>query len=216
MNIYVVVEGDNEKEVYPSWVPEVNSNLTLVNDISEIVDNNYAIISGGGYPQYLDVIDNAILDVNDHRNINKLVISVDSEDMTKEQKYQEISDHIQGKFCIAEICIVIQHFCLEAWALGNRMIIRKKPSNIELRNYLKIFNVKNEDPELLPAYNELTRAQFALKYLHKAINDLNPRTTYSKKNPRFLMQPGYFNQLSTRLVDTGHIGSFQSFLDAFV
>lgn len=216
MNIYVVVEGDVEKEIYPTWISHVNPNLVYVNDIVDIADNQYAILSGGGYPQYLSIIDNAILDVNDHGNIQKLVVSIDSEDMTREEKYLEIYNHIRDSLCIAEIHIIVQHFCIEAWALGNRTIIRRNPTNPVLRMYLQYFNVRVDDPELLPFYNDYTRAQFALRYLHKAVNDLNPRISYSKKDPRFLKQNGYVHQLRSRLNDTGHISSFQSFLDAFM
>jgi len=215
MNIYVVVEGDTEKEVYSSWISQINRDLKYVDDISEIIDNNYAILSGGGYPQYFEIIDNAISDVNNHGAIDRFVISVDSEEMSRIDKYQEVDLHIYDRPCIANIYIVVQHFCLEAWALGNRSIFRKKPTNKELLEYMEFFNVKNEDPELLPKYNCRTRSQFAFKYLHKAVNDINSSMTYSKKNPKALKQPDYVYQLTKRLGGTGHISSFQVFLDAF-
>ena len=135
--------------------------------------------------------------------------------MSKDDKFLEISNYILGKPCIADICILIQHFCIEAWALGNRTIIRRNPSDTELKTYLRIYDVRSNDPEQLPFYNQYTRSQFALRYLHKAVNDLNSRLTYSKRNPRILTQPGYFSQMRNRLRDTGHIQSFQIFVNIF-
>jgi hypothetical protein len=36
MNFYVVVEGRVEKDVYRSWIPLVNPELTYVEDFSKI------------------------------------------------------------------------------------------------------------------------------------------------------------------------------------
>ena len=48
--------------------------------------------------------------------------------------------------------IIIQHFCLETWALGNRVIITRNPISASIREYRKYFDVLVDDPELLPGY----------------------------------------------------------------
>jgi hypothetical protein len=219
MNLYMVVEGDGEKEVYEKWVPLVNPNLKYVSDVAEIVHNNFVIVSGGGFPNYYQkVIPNAIEDVNIFENIDRLVVSVDSEDMEREEKYNEIFDLIAARQCRAQVRIVVQHFCLEAWALGNRQIVRRNSQNVTVRNYLRFFDIVNQDPELLSPYPEsdLTRSQFAFLYLKKIVNDRHPSMTYSKSNRRILTQAGYLYQIKNRLEQTGHIPSFQAFLDALV
>jgi hypothetical protein len=218
MNIYVVVEGKAEKIVYRSWIPLVNPTLEYVDRISDVDSDNFFIVSGYGYPFYFDVINDAISDINSLRAFDRLAIAVDSEDMTRADKYSEISEYLNGKRCIAEIRIVIQHFCLETWALGNRRVVRRCPTSQILREYKRFFNVRVRDPELLPAYQDkgLNRSQFAAKYLRVALNERNRHITYSKGAPKFISYHKYFSQVKLRLDDTEHIASFKSFLDAFV
>lgn len=218
MNIYVVVEGKTEKIVYKSWIPLVNPKLECAERISDVNSNNFYLVSGLGYPYYFDVIDGAISDINNSGLFDRLVISVDSEDMTCEEKYSEILEYSRGKQCVTEIRIVIQHFCFECWALGNRRVVRRHPTSRRLRTYKQFFNVRVQDPELLPACpdEELNRAQFAERYLRAALNERNRSITYSKGAPKYICYHKYFAQVNLRLDDTGHITSFSSFLDAFV
>lgn len=217
MNLYVVVEGEGEQIVYSKWIPLVNPSLTKVNNPAELITNNFIIISGGGFPQYYKVLQNAIDDVNNIENIDRLVFAIDSEDMDYEDKYNEVIQSIAQFKCNKEVFIVIQHFCLEAWALGNRQILRRNTTDPRLREYLNYFDVTKNDPELLPPYPKdyLNRAQYAVRYLHKIINDRYTGLTYSKRNPTLITQNGYFTQIKSRLKDTNHIKSFNAFLDAF-
>ena len=219
MNIYVIVEGAaGERKVYQHWVPLVNPNLSYVPHVSNIVHNHFSIIIGGGYPQYYEVIDDAIADVNHYGNIDRLVIAVDSEEMEFDEKYAEICQHVSKSHCIAETRIVVQHFCLETWALGNRVIIRPNSQSSKLREYKRFYNVRLNDPELLPGYppEELNRAQFAERYLRRALNDKYRNLTYTKSNPGALLHDKYFERVKGRLEQTGHISSFEGFLAAFM
>lgn len=218
MNIHVVVEGEiGERQVYQYWVPLVNPNLSYVPHISNLVRDNFSIVIGGGYPQYFELIDGAIADVNRYGNINRLVLAVDSEEMEYDEKFAEIQQYISNTHCIAEVRIIVQHFCLETWALGNRVIIRDHPHSPKLREYKKYYNVKHLDPELLPDYplEELNRAQFAEKYLRRALNERYRNLTYSKSNPGALLHHLYFERVRQRFKETNHISSFGGFLDAF-
>lgn len=219
MNVHIVVEGEvGEKKVYRHWVPLVNPNLTYVEHVSMIEYDNFAITSGGGYPNYLRIIGDAIADVNCHGHIDRLVVGVDSEEMEYEEKLNEMSECISQLHCIAEIRLIVQHFCLETWALGNKRIVRHEPRDAKLREYKRYFNVSIFDPELLPAYaaEELNRAQFAEKYLRCALQDKYRRLTYTKSNPTVLLNDKYFERVAQRFYDTGHIRSFEAFLTAFV
>jgi hypothetical protein len=218
MNIHVVVEGERgAAKLYEIWVPLVNPSLTYVPHISYIANDNFSIVGGGGYPQYLEIIDAAIDDVNNYRNIQRLVIGVDSEEYSYQEKYREMENHIRSSPCSAEIRIVVQHFCLETWALGNKVIVTHSHSDV-LRKYINFFNVRVKDPELLPGYSEeeLNRAQFAAKYLKYALNNKYKELTYSKSNPTVLLHPKYFGRVKQRFQNTGHISSFAYFLGAFV
>lgn len=218
MNIHIVAEGQvGEKALYRHWVPLVNPQLTYVNHITETLKNNFSIVIGGGYPHYLDIIDASIMDVNCMDTIDRLVIAVDSEEMSYDDKYKEIQQHVLRVSCRAEIKIVIQHFCMETWALGNRAIINPQTQSTKLRSYLKSYDVRFKDPEMLtPGQNEdMNRAQYAERYLKYALNDKYKQLSYSKHNPQALLHFKYFQRVKQRLNDTQHIKSFQSFLEAF-
>lgn len=218
MNYYIVVEGEkSEKLVYRKWIKYLNPNLHQVYNINDVKQNNFIIYSGYGYPFYLDVIDSAIEDVNSIDEVVKLVIAVDSEEQSFDEKYCEIENYIKNKNCTADICIIVQHFCLETWALGNKSIISRNPSNVKLRSYLSIFNVLENDPELLPSLKQenMNRAQFALRYLKLAINEKYRNLSYSKNNPEVLLNRKYFFRLVRRYNETKHISSFSLFINAF-
>ncbi len=220
MNIHVVVEGISEKKVYPLWIPYVNPTLIYVDDIFTIKKNNFSVITGGGYPHYKTVIYNAIEDVNQVGNIDRLIISIDSEEMSRKDKFNEISNYINTDCnqCNAEIKIIIQHFCFETWALGNLRIAPRQPQDATLICYKKTFDVLIEDPELLPCYppKELNRSQFAYSYLKLLIKDKYKRLIYSKTHPKPLMNNQYFQQIKNRMGNTGHIESFKDFLISFI
>jgi hypothetical protein len=219
VNIHVVVEGEvGEAHVYKHWIPLVNPSLSYVGHVSAIQRDNFAIIAGNGYPHYFEIIDAAVEDVNSLGNINRLVIAVDSEEMSYADKYSELQQHLSNLSCAADIRIVIQHFCLETWALGNRAILSSNRQSRQLREYVNFFNVRINNPELLSGYprERLNRAQFAGKYLKYALNEKYQNLTYSKNNPKALLHPKYFGHVRDRFVQTGHIPSFEHFLKAFI
>ena len=74
MNIYVVVEGLTERIIYPTWIKLLNPNLNYVLSLSDISENDFSIITGGGYPSYFNVIESAIEDSNNHGAIDRLVV----------------------------------------------------------------------------------------------------------------------------------------------
>lgn len=218
MNVLVVCEGEiGEKKVYKDWIPRVNPQLSYVSSIEKILENNFSIIIGGGYPNYFEIIESAISDANDHENIDRLVIAVDSEEFSFQEKYDEIDEFISAINCSCDIHIIIQHFCLETWGLGNKNIIRPQPQNASLREYKIFFDVRSNDPELLPSYekDELSRVRFAEKYLRRALNDKFRNLTYTKSNPGVLLHQKYFERVKDRYLNSNHINSFSSFLTAF-
>ncbi|MDR1025160.1 MAG: hypothetical protein LBL56_05480, partial [Treponema sp.] len=216
MRYYIVVEGaSGEAKVYPKWIQYTNSQLTQIYNLNDDRDNVFYLISGNGYPNYLSIIENAIEDVNNLKNFDLLVVAVDSEDKTYQEKYNEIKEAIDDKLIYAEFGIIIQHFCLETWALGNRIACRKNTTDTMLLEYKKVYNVRIHDPELLPSYNDMNRSQFAFRYLRCMINDWYPRASYTKSNPEILFNEDYFIQIKKRSEETNHIQSFRKFIDTF-
>jgi len=216
MNICVMVEGSSgEKMVYEEWIPLVNSNLSCTDSIFDIVANNFCIVSGHGYPNYLQKINEIIQDVNTHGNIDRLVICVDAEDFSYDEKLEEINKYISGKQCSAAINIIVQFFCFETWALANKKIGPRNPKNDILKQYASYFDVLDNDPELMPAYplEDLNRAQFAYKYLKHCL--IEKGITYIKSKPYHIKHPTYFNEIKKRYNNHSHIKCFVHFLNAF-
>lgn len=219
MNIYLIVEGPvGEKRLYSSWIPFVNNQLSIVPHVSNVVSNNVVIVSGGGYPSYFDVIRDGIDDVRTNRIIDRLVVAIDSEEMTYLDKWNEVNDFIVRQRSGINYKIIVQHFCLEAWALGNRVIFQRSPSDPTLKAYISHFNVLSSDPELLPDYppSSFNRAQFASAYLKKLVNEKYRGLTYTKSNPSVLLHKKFFDRVKARRMTTSHIQSFNDFLTAFV
>lgn len=218
MNIYVVAEGLAEREVYLCWIPLVNPRLCPVDRIEDVANDNFYLISGRGYPQYLETIEAAIADVNGVDKFDRLVVSVDSEEMSHAEKLQEMNSFISTHSCRVDIRIVIQHFCFETWALGNRTIVRPHPESPRLIRYRELFDVRSQDPELLPSNSDedFNRSQFAAVYLKAALNDKYRNLTYTKSNPTPLLHQMYFQRVRNRFDSTDHIASFDGFLSAFV
>jgi hypothetical protein len=217
VNVLVVVEGEvSEPVVYGAWIPLLRPGLRLVGDVFSLTSDTFAIVSGGGYPFYFGVIDAAIEDAHAAGNVDRVVIAIDSEEMTLAEKRAEVADHLAARQLYGlDVRIVVQHFCIETWGLGNRRIHPRHPKTERLKTYRTMHNVRVDDPEMLPANPPMNRAQFAEQYLRAICNDRQKNLTYSKRNPQVMVHSSFLAELRSRLRDTGHIASFQDFLDAF-
>ncbi len=216
MNVYTLVEGLRvEPYVYAKWIPAINPNLRQVQSLHELRNNNFIIFSGGGYPSYLKMIGNAVADLNNIPSIDRLVVGVDSEEMTRINKLNEIDNAIKSHHPTKPYHIVVQHYCFETWCLGNRKIAPKPHCTGELRNLKSFFDVSTQDPEQMPSQfpQELGRSAFAFQYLRKCMQDRG--ITYSKRNPAYVAHPTYFYQIRQRQSDTGHIDSILPLIHAF-
>ena len=227
MNLYVIVEGElGAKKLYAAWIPFVNPALTYAPELAHVVQDHFYVEAGFGWPGYYDRIRDAItnvatLQVNGARQFDRLVIAIDSESMSLADKEYEVMAEIGPALHAAvppiDCRLIIQHFCIEAWALGNRRLIGGRPDPV-LTGYRALHNVLTLDPELLPPLvaEGLNRARFAYKYLRRLHNARYQQQTYGKNNPKVVAHRSYFDELISRLRDTGHIASFSRFLTAFV
>lgn len=219
MNIYIVVEGEiGERKVYEHWIPLVNPCLSFVNTPDKAVMDNFYIIAGGGYPNIFQTIEDAMLDLRTYNQYDRFVVALDSELQTRDEKELEIKEFIDSIGCRVEYRIVVQHFCLETWAIGNKKIFPRNIKDPKLREYQNFYNVLIENPELLPPYKNsgLNRAQFCYSYLRLLLQHKHHNLSYTKSNPGPLLHDKYFEQVKKRYSETGHIESFGSFLTAFV
>jgi hypothetical protein len=217
MKAYLVVEGKmSENILYPKWIKYINDELKVVSKIEDVVENSIMIVTADGYPHYFEIIENGVKDIVQFDIFDKLIVAVDSEDFSYEEKFNEINDFLLGLKVPIEYNIIIQHFCIETWALGNKKIYQRNPQNLKLRSYQKLFNVARDNPELLPAFEKenFNRAQFASKYLNLLLQEKYNRLSYKKGAPNVVGEKYYFEQLIKRY-DKGHIQSFGKFIENF-
>ncbi|MBD3265125.1 hypothetical protein GF373_00515 [bacterium] len=214
MNWYVVVEGDSEKKIYKKWIPFVNPHMTYIDSLRLLTENNFYVISGGGYPNYLETIDDAIEDINSVGQFDRFIVVVDAEEMAFTEKQQELIDYLSNRNIRAELYLIIQNFCIETWGLGNLKIAPRNPNSPTLQKYKNHYDVSVLDPEDLPKMGGLTRAQFAYKYLKAMLKDKHNHLYYTKRNPRALMHETFLHEIKKRYLNTNHIQSFKTFLEA--
>lgn len=218
MNYYIIVEGKtSEKKIYPKWINYLNPNLREVNNIGDLEHNCFYLISGFGYPCYFNIIDSAIMDMNMYNNIEKLVIAVDSENFTYNEKLNQIQTHIGDRLEKDRVIIIIQHYCIETWALGNKIIIKRHPQDSILKSYLQHFNVIHNNPEQMESIDpgKTNRAQFTHNYLKRALNDRYRNLSYTKNNPEVVIHEKYIKRIIERYNTTNHIQSFGQFYETF-
>lgn len=209
MNILFVVEGKRtEKRIYKKWIRYVQSSLEFVPTITDLTENNFTIISGGGYPGYFEVIKNSIHDVNRQNNIDYLFICIDSEEFSFSGKFRQMEEFIE-KECPpvnSRLVLIIQNHCIETWLMGNKKINLSAAQNQELREYRDFHNVNTLDPEDLVSIDNRTIAQFTLDYLVLMLREKG--LSYSKSNVSTVSNKSYFNQLVKRFEGHNHIKSF--------
>ena len=168
--LYIVVGGDGESNIYPKLIKYINKAINITNDVDDNSPNCAFIISGGSFPNYYDIIDSGIEDAIEYK-FDRIIVAIDSENMAYSDKRKEIIKHMEEQNTSLDYRVIVQHFCLETWALGPQNIILKRFDSPKLVEYRKLFDVSALDPEDLPDYpqEELNRAQFALQYLKKII-----------------------------------------------
>lgn len=217
MNIYFLVEGRRtEKKVYPKWMSILVPELSEVKFAFEATLNNYYVFTGSGYPSLLNNhLRNTIIEVNELEKYEYLVLCIDADDISIEERTKEVLDFMQSNSLSlnkASLVLIIQNRCIETWFLGNRKVYSKQPQSQLLREYNKFYNVQIKDPELMQMMKEHdTIGDFHHSYLKEMLQEKNIR--YTKKNPNGVVEEHYLNELISRQEDTNHLLSFKSFLD---
>lgn len=222
MNLYFLVEGDEtETQLYSSWVPHAFGGFTQIEDYQKAIDNNYFIISGGGYPQYLDRLRQSFENLEEVPSMYEhFFICIDSEEMSAEEKFAEVQEaltlssdatKIRQKAPSLQTHIVIQHCCLETWFLGNQKVMSRNPTSTKLVDFKNYFDVLNNDPEemLFPA-GYVNKASFHLEYLKEMFREKKLR--YSKSKPGCVLEAYYLEALRNRCSTTAHIPNLGTLL----
>ena len=212
MNFLFVVEGKStEKKLYKKWVTYVHPNIIYVESIIDLNQNNFTIISGGGFPDYYNVIKKAFEDINSLNNVDYVFICVDSEEKDYISKIHEIRNFINNECCKISSTkfIIVQHHCIETWLMGNKNIDISRTTNEELVIYRNYYNVNLLDPEGLTSFDGSLIAKFTLRYLKLMLKEYN--LSYNKHNVSCVDNLDYFNKLVERFSIDNHLKSFGDF-----
>lgn len=232
MNLYFLVEGISEFNIYPRWLNCLLPDLKRVDGFDEITDNNYFVFHGGGQPQIIDEhLPNAIRDINSFKSnvkYDRLLVCLDAEELTVDELRTEILTSIQSKKDLnlndIELILVIQNRCIETWLLGNRNIVPTQLENIPFdasepfQTYRKYYDVRSKNPELMGIYDNpkfTTHAQFHEAYLKAVFKSRGNSVglSYGKGKAKEVGEKFYLDQLIKRTKDNpDHLQSFQYFI----
>lgn len=231
MNLYFLVEGTTESEFYPRFVDYYfEKKLIQVNEYGLANSNNYYLISCDGYPYIftgsqkpdydVTALKSAILEVNDNPIYDYLIICLDADETTIQEKLTEFQQYVEkyekegvvlNDYC--KFKLIVQNRCIETWFLGNRKIYSPNPSNEPLISYTRYFNVKKEDPEQMGNYSEdFTHQDFHLQYLRAMLRE--KRKTYRKEGlVNTVAEKEYLHQIEKRAKSPeNHLQTFNDFL----
>jgi len=220
MNIYFLVEGrSTEKKVYPRFVEYFfEGKLTKVNQFDKVDENNFFLLSGNGYPRiFTGVLKNSILDINSNGKYDYLILCIDSDENSIEERQEELNNYLkqfkEEGVILTDKCkleLVVQNRCIETWFLGNKHVYKSNPSSNVLIEFQNFYNVRDNDPELMPAFKDFdNHANFHFAYLRKMLLERNIR--YTKNYPRDVSESHYLERLVERGENDNHINSFIHF-----
>lgn len=69
--------------------------LTRVNQLDQVKDNNYFLLSGNGYPHiFTDVLKNSIDDINQVGIYSYLIICIDADEHTVKERQEELEEYL--------------------------------------------------------------------------------------------------------------------------
>ena len=217
MNLYFLLEGEKtEVQLYPAWIKFLKPQLQQVDFISQIDVNNFYIFSAGGIPSIYNHTVNAIKDINANPVFDKLVVCLDSEQMSVQDRIDELNSFIEDSGVKlnnkCDIKYIVHNICIESWFLGNRKIVKRQPQSLALRQFLTFYNVITDDPELMQMLEGYrNNADFHYHYLREILKEHG--LSYSKSRPKEVLEESFLKELLNRIEQTNHPSSFKNFID---
>lgn len=205
MNLYLIVEGEEtEMMLYPRWIQYFIPELTRVDNFQDVTVNSYYLFSGQGIPSIYNHVVNAIKDVNKLDKYDYLVVVLDADEITIEQRKQKVHDKInESKISLTETCvleIIVQSRAIETWFLGNRSVYKRNPQGDKFKLYSRYYNVEINDPEQMETSFGFKRvAHFHESYLREMLKEYNVR--YRKSKPGDVLEDYYLEELINRTND---------------
>ncbi len=220
MNIYFLVEGKTEWKVYPKWLTHLAPHLERVNVPGDAANNNYYLISGGGFPSILDNhLIASVSDVNAAGNYDYLVLAIDADDISAEEKEEEVRSFVTSNNIVLDSCKLIvmpQVVCMETWFLGNRCIYAIDPASDDVLALMKHYNAADNDPEKMrqPEGYSGSIGAYHFHYLKTMLREKGITTSYRKSQPIGVTKPDYIEELRSRVAsDQNSMGSLRNFFN---
>ncbi|MDX2054555.1 MAG: hypothetical protein SFV15_19295 [Polyangiaceae bacterium] len=212
-NIYALVEGKRtEKELYRAWLRAALPKLEVVGRPEDLGGNSLFLVSGNGYPSYKQRIIQSLQDIAQHGAIDAFLVCVDSEEMSRDEKLEELQTILKSAQPFPRTKLVVHDCCIETWLLAHRKIVSRTPQESQLGKFVAHFDVTHLDPEKMPLLPEFrVRAQHHFAYLKASFRERG--LSYTKAHPGCACDAKYFEELARRCTNTGHISSFRVLLD---
>jgi hypothetical protein len=230
MNLYILVEGEKtEVNIYPKYISYLLPALHRVSQHHLAIKNNYYLMSGYGQPSIYKHLCNAIIDINNSNLYNYLVLCIDTEEWSIQDRKNEALNKIResnvqlNSGC--ELVIITQKPCIETWFLGNISSYTDNPITQEFKDCSNYYNVSIEDPEDMGKKDFNTKAQFHKYYLSKMLieksknfkkNSNGIRIRYNEGYTAYVEQEEYFKEIVKRVLTTNHCSTFKDFYIFFL
>jgi hypothetical protein len=219
MNIYFLVEGRRtEKKIYPKWLSFLVPKLNQISFFEEVVNNNYKLVSGNGFPHLLHKhLANSIEDVNNDGNYDYFVICLDSDEFSIAERIEEVNTYLSENNIKLEkdtkLQIIVQNKCIETWLLGNKKVFKINPTSKILLKCINHYNVSDDNPENMNKEEEYigSDSDYHFTYLREMLSERN--VSYTKERPRGVTEKHYLEELISRIEATDDLKSFKYFID---
>ncbi len=219
MKLYFLVEGQSsETTVYPEWIKHLLPHLNYCETYDELCNtsDSFYLISGYGYPNIYNHIENSAKDVSQAVHIDFFFIIIDADEDSVEEREEEVAEQLsQYSFGNTQVITIIQNRCFETMLLGNKHVTPRQVNSqvngkklIELMDY---YNVHRNDPELMGKSNRRTHSQFHYKYLTTALRE--KRIPYTKGNAKHVASKSYMDHVINRIYTDSHLNSFKKLFD---
>lgn len=229
MNCYILTEDSKSLlKVLPEWLRYMKFPCQRVYDISSVKENNYVLQSGHGVTQLITCALFQTFDtiIDSGNIIDDLILILDAEEMTPEERYDEVAlkiDSYENKAKLkCNIHIFIVNCCFESWLLCNSSLYPSMPPDVThpFFKFYSYYNIKDNDPEKMekpfPPFENVgdTKARFHFSYFHDMCHYNGKR--YYKRNTDFVITEDFFNKIVSRTQNTTHGSSFKNFYEYII
>jgi hypothetical protein len=222
VRLYFLVEGRHtEKKLYKAWLGHCFPHLRESVKPAGLPTDSFFILSGMGYPSYLQRIPGALED-SARNGVDHLFICIDAEDCSYEERREEIGALLetaarklrnQGLLYQGQVHIIVADCCIESWLLGHRKLVPRRPADPLLAEFKRFYDVSRDDPERMgsPPDHPLGRAAFHYRYLRQLFQ--HHGKSYTKERPGMATEANYLAALRDRCLDPAssptHLASFR-------